>query len=56
MDESFVWCRYWLTPLEGSLFQVSKPALQSQSFEVVGAVGLALRRVLVNSVVCRLGL
>ena len=56
MDESFVWCRYWLTPVEGSLFQVSKPAFQSQSLKVVGAVGYALRRVPVNSVVCRLGL
>ena len=56
MDESFVRCRYWLTPVEGSLFQVSKPAFQSQSLKVVGAVGYALRRVPVNSVVCRLGL
>ena len=22
VDESFVWCRWWLTPVEGSLFQV----------------------------------
>ena len=30
VDESFVW---WLTPVEGSLFQVSKPAFQGQSLE-----------------------
>ena len=39
VDESFVWCRWWLTPVEGSLFQVSKPAFQSQSLKVFGAVG-----------------
>ena len=36
VDESFVW---WLTPVEGSLFQVSKPAFQGQSLKVVSAVG-----------------
>ena len=40
-----------MTPVEGSLFQVSRPAFQGQSFKVVGAVGYALRRVSVNSVV-----
>ena len=39
VDESFVLCREWLTPVEGSLFQVSKPPFQSQSLKVVGAVG-----------------
>ena len=39
MDESFVWCRYWLTPVEGNLFQVSKPDFQGQALKVVGAVG-----------------
>ena len=39
VDESFVCSRQWLTPVEGSLFQVSKPALQSQSLKVVGVVG-----------------
>ena len=34
-----------------SLLQVSKPAFQSQSLKVVGAVGLALFRVSINSVV-----
>ena len=29
----------WLTPVERSLFQVSKPAFQGQSLKVVGAVG-----------------
>ena len=53
VDELFVWCRLWLTPVEGSLFQVSKPVFQGQSLKVVGAVGLALRRVPVNSVVCK---
>ena len=28
VNESFVWCRQWLTPVEGSLFQVSKSAFQ----------------------------
>ena len=28
-----------VTPVERSLFQVSKPAFQSQSLKVVGAVG-----------------
>ena len=40
-----------MTPVEGSLFQVRKPAFQGQSLKVVGAVGWALRRVPVNSVV-----
>ena len=39
VDELFVWCRLWLTPVEGSLFQVSKPVFQGQSLKVVGAVG-----------------
>ena len=39
VNESFVWRRKWLTPVEGSLFQVSKPAFQGQSLKVVGAVG-----------------
>ena len=39
VDESFVWYREWLTPVEGSLFQVSKPAFQGQSMKEVGAVG-----------------
>ena len=40
-----------MTPVEGSLFQVSKPAFQGQSLKVVGAVSWALRRVPFNSVV-----
>ena len=40
-----------MTPVEGSLFQVCKPAFQSHSLKVVGVVGKALRRVSVNSVV-----
>ena len=40
-----------MTPVEGSLFQVIKPTFQGQSLKVVGAVGEALRRVQVNSVV-----
>ena len=40
-----------MTPVEGSLFQVSKPAFQRQSLKVVGALGQALRRVPVNSVI-----
>ena len=39
VSESLVWCRQWLAPAEGSLFQVSKPAFQGQSLKVVGAVG-----------------
>ena len=39
VEESFVWCRWWLAPVEWSLFQVSKPAFQGQSLKVVGAVG-----------------
>ena len=37
--------------MRGSLFQVSKPAFQGQSLKVVDAVGQALRRVPVNSMV-----
>ena len=40
-----------MTPVEGSLFQVSKPAFQRQALKVVGALGQALRRVPVNSVI-----
>ena len=40
-----------MTPAEGSLFQVCKPAFQSHSLKVVGVVGKALRRVSVNNVV-----
>ena len=40
-----------MTPVEGSLFQVSKPAFQHQSLKVVGALGQALRRVPVNSMI-----
>ena len=40
-----------MTPVEGSLFQVCKPAFQIHSLKVVGVVGKALRRVSVNSVV-----
>ena len=36
VNESFAW---WLTPVEGSPFQGSKPAFQGQSLKVVGAVG-----------------
>ena len=39
VDESFVWRQQWLTPVEGSLFQVSQPAFQGQSLKLVGAVG-----------------
>ena len=39
VNESFVWLRLWLTPVEGSLFQLSEPAFQGHSLKVVGAVG-----------------
>ena len=39
-----------VTPVEGSLFQVSKPAFQCQSLKVVGAVVWEFLGVPVNSV------
>ena len=40
-----------MTPVEGCLFSVGKPALQRQSLKAVGAVGWALHRVPLNSLV-----
>ena len=43
-----------LASVERSLFQVSKPAFQSQSLKIVCAVGYTLCRVPVDSGVCKL--